>query len=136
MTMSTYGHTALDFIYLITYRYIEELVLRMLSWFTDLRETNTRFCIFHVKTNHCQGHLMVSSRVVNSKNTQIGHLVCVFFSDKAKMAKVTREVFQTGSSWYVLMYRVRCRIVTFSPFNGNVPCILFLERCNRYNPGP
>ena len=32
-----------------------------------LRFTNSRFCVFHVKMNHFEVHLMVSSRVVGSK---------------------------------------------------------------------
>ena len=37
------------------------------KWVTHLRLSNSRFCILYAKMKHFESHLMVSSRVVDSK---------------------------------------------------------------------
>ena len=79
-----------------------------------LRLTGTRFCILHFRMNHCDVHLMVTSRVIASNNFQMTwkgkmanirqflfgmNIVCLFvysFFIEGNSTSVTSTAFQAG----------------------------------------
>ena len=45
---------------------------------THLGLTNSRFCVFYTKMNHFEAHLMVSSKIVDSKVLRMAIQISVF----------------------------------------------------------
>ena len=54
------------------------------AYVTQLRLTNSRFCILCVRMNHFEVHRMVSSREVDSKVLGMAILLKYFYEKKAK----------------------------------------------------
>ena len=59
---------------------------------THLRLTNSRFCIFYVKINYLEMHLMVSSRVIDSKVLRIAIQFEYFSAKKANIFGMSPDV--------------------------------------------
>ena len=71
---------------------------------TYLRLTNSRFCVFYVKMNHFEAHLMVSLRVVDSKVPRMAiqfeyFLLIKRYNGECNVRNFRRFLLRTHTNW-------------------------------------
>ena len=80
-------------------------------WVTQVLLTDTRFCVRYIRMNHCEAHLMITSRVIDSKGPRM--VSCGIFADKkSKIANVMLKVLD-GFSLVDIPTQILLGLLTF-----------------------